>query len=155
MTREQKIAEANRLHAEGLTDREIGDRLGADKSAVWKWRNPEEAREMARRSNAKRNAAKRAWENDPANRGRCTRCGGLRGKGQRSDGLCWQCRCDLSAERRGRMVELRRQGLDNAQIAAKLDLLPENVANELHRARVVNGMDVPPSPYWERGKLAA
>lgn len=111
MKGQEHIAEIEWLHAEGLSDREIGEQVGVSASTVWKLRHPERTREMIRRDNARRAETKRAWAKDPANRVVCSVCGGLTGStsGQhrdrrRPDGDR-RCRACYLAEERKRIAE--------------------------------------------------
>lgn len=54
-------------------------------------------------------------------------------------------------ERRDEVIKLRRKGLGNLEIAEKLGVSERVVATLLYRAKQ-EGMDVPPSPYWSRGR---
>lgn len=158
MTRDEKVAKAQRLRDVGLSYSEIDVRLGYARGSyvAWKLLNPEKTRESNRRQNAKRGPAKRAWENEN-DRGVCAECGGSMGVGARRKGHtnCIGCRTKLSKERRAQFVELRRQGLTNIEIAARFDVRPSVVGNEIYRAKTVNGMDVPSPPYWSRGDARA
>jgi hypothetical protein len=155
VTREEKIAEAVRLYAAGLSDREIGERLGVTGGAVWKWRHPERTREINRVMNAKRRVEKREWEHRPENRGNCTECGSKRGFGVLADGICQTCRATLWRQRLERLVALRREGLTNIQIGSREGIDAGLVARYLYLAKTEHGMEVPPPPYWSRKRAAA
>lgn len=58
-----RLTEAKRLRAEGLTYREIGERVGVHLATVHRWLNPA-SREVSRR-----------YQADPANHPKCERCG--------------------------------------------------------------------------------
>lgn len=147
-----KQANPSRTHAD------IARECGVTRGAVWKALNPERAREGNRIDNARRAAAKRAWEN--AHRLACAQCGRPMGAGSvRSDGsrssqvqgeVCKPCRTRRRAERAVLMMELRAQGLSNAAIARKADVPRATVANELSGLRSL-GFDVGLDPYALRG----
>lgn len=149
MRREEKIAEAIRLREEGLSYREIGERLGVSKSCAQRWVKPEWARERGRIDNAKRRAAKFAWES-----GSCPRCGGHLGDRHRSD-QCGNCeredRRRKARERAERYIQMRSEGLLNREIAERENVSPNIVAVALSKATRY-GLTVPPPPYWDRGK---
>lgn len=158
MTREEKIAKAKRLRDEGLTYAEIAEQLGVTASCVQKWLNPERTKEWLRHDNARpeRKRVKRQWEKE--NRAECPQCGGLMGQGtagrSKRPELCRECRGEEARHKRLRYIELRGQGLTNLEIEAKLGLPFNTVGKALTEARQ-EGLDVPPPPYWERGKAAA
>lgn len=52
-------------------------------------------------------------------------------------------------ERRREVIDLRKQGLSNREIAEKLETTERVVATLLYRAKQ-EGMKVPYPPYWER-----
>lgn len=54
-------------------------------------------------------------------------------------------------ERREQIIKLRRKGLTNGQIAAELGVSTRVVSTLIYRAKQ-EGMDVPPPPYWSRGR---
>jgi DNA-binding CsgD family transcriptional regulator len=58
---------------------------------------------------------------------------------------------ESAKKRRDRVVELRRQGLTNGEIADKLQLSERAVATLIYRAKQ-SGADVPRSPWWERNR---
>lgn len=150
MTREQKIAKAKALREQGLTYREIGERLDVTSHCAWEWLHPDRVREKNRRQNAKpqRKRAKRAWE-----AGQCTRCGGRVAAAKRKEatGLCDACakadKTQAARERTERFIERRREGLLNTDIAAEEGCEPHVVALVLSRAGRY-GLAVPPSPYY-------
>lgn len=153
MTREEKVAEALRLHAEGLNDREIGERLGVGASAVWKWRHPERARRAARASNAKRQAAKNAWsrenERAPCKGG----CGKLTWH-RTNSGYCRACHPDREARReRARLIEQWwAEGVRHREIARRLGWTPNQMSVEMARLRR-EGYDLPRArPYYGNGR---
>lgn len=112
----------------GMSYREIGDLLGYSQTAVYKRLNPDNARAISRRSNAKRRAAKRAWENankrELKNRGQCQDCGGPMGIGVAHNGTCSHCRpkgISESTAVQGRLVEKWwNEGLSMREICSRL-----------------------------------
>lgn len=150
--RDEQIAEATRLRAEGLNYRQIGERLGCDKTAAWKLVN----HEACRAHNLARNGKKRAWEN--AMRATCARCGGSLGAGSlRADGsqrasvakgdTCAACRSDHRIALVLAMWRLRcDENLLNKEIAERLAIPAGTVATELTRLRAL-GYAVPAAPY--------
>jgi transposase len=148
MTREEKVREARRLRAEGLTRRAIGERMGVTQAAVTKWLNPNAA-EWARRDNARRRADKREWERayraDPANRKPCPRCGGptWRSRNRSADPvLCSACIHADHEKRERRIAEMWLAGATHAEIAAALGSTPASVQVGLSRMRRA-GWDLP------------
>jgi AraC-like DNA-binding protein len=89
--------DARALHAAnpGWAYARIARDLGVSASAVQKALNPELARKYSARAEAKpgRQEAKRAWERTETARGRCERCGELRGTAAAVKGyrLCRPC----------------------------------------------------------------
>lgn len=145
MTREQKIAKAKELREEGLTYREIGERISESNSVAWGFCNPDARRAINKRDNAKRRAARRQWEE-----GECPGCGGRLANAYRSE-RCRECQREAqrreTRERVEHFIELREAGHTNAEIE-RMECLPYNaVANALcsHARRF--GLAVPPSPY--------
>lgn len=134
----------------GKTYREIGELVGKSQTAVYRRLNPEKAQEVTRRSNARRRAAKQAWENkkkrDPANRGRCEDCGGPMGVGVAHDGVCARCRPKGISESTvvlGRLVERWwNEDLSMNEIAARLGKSKGWVGGMLDCWRS-NGFDLP------------
>lgn len=148
LTREQKIAKARKLQAQGLSLREIARRMGyKSRSPVHRLLNPEVVREQTRRANIKRAPAKRAWERQQ-DRPACPSCGGPRGIGSRrkSPGLCRKCRIEKESERvlqrAGWIVVWWAQGLTVAEIAREIGWSPGHTAQEIHRLRG-EGFDLP------------
>ena len=143
MTREQKIAEARKLHAKGWAVVRIGRQLGVAHSTVWRWLNPERAREHAARDNARRNKAKQEWARSKADP--CVDCGGTVSKAKRTRcGRCAREHEQAEAKMRvGQWIALRREGLSNRHIAEQEDIPVYVVANTLSRARHRWGLDVP------------
>lgn len=155
MTRESRIAKARKLREQGLTYREIGERLGVSTSVAYnditgkqeeaKRRWVQEHPERVRAQNLARHAAKREWE-----AGTCQQCGGPQATGKRSE-CCDQChranRRAASVERAKGFIELRERGFLNYEIAEHEGASEPAVASLLSRASRVYGLTVPPSPY--------
>ena len=144
--KERKVARARELRGKGLTLEAIGKRLGHDHSVIWKWLNPEAAREQMRRDNEKRGPAKREWE-----AGECEQCGGRIAVRHRAE-LCRPCRRDEN-ERKFKakarhFIALREEGYLNGEIEKREQLPYNTVATVLTKAKIL-GMDVPRSPYFK------
>jgi len=153
LSREQNIAKARELREQGLVLREIGERLGVHQVTVWQWLNPGKTRDKQRKDAAKRGPAKRQWERD--NRAGCPQCGSEMGQGSRSPSKrfdrCAACRRTNARSRWGRLISLREQGLTNREIASATGTTAAAVASTLYTAGQ-HGFEVPPPPYWSRGK---
>ena len=153
MTRDEKIAEARRLRAEGLTLQAIGERLGVSHATVWKWLNPERHREHVLKQEARpeRKAAKRAWENEH-DRGECP-CGATLGVGARRHGIkvCRDCFDEMravgTAMRRERIAEMWARGLKQREIAAEIGTTRPTISVEMSRMRAA-GWDLPLRRNW-------
>lgn len=147
MTREEKIAKARELRAEGLTYDQIGERLGVTGGCVQKWLKPEWAKKVARRSNAKRNAAKRSHEQKT--RAVCA-CGNPMGVGSgypgRQVARCQECRHlaehEAVDERAQRIVGWWAEGETMKQIASRLDWSIGHLSMDMDRLRA-RGYDLP------------
>jgi IS30 family transposase len=137
--------EIQRLRDEGLLLREIGERLGLSKSAVWRALHPEEVRALNRR----RRAAKR--ENERTRRKACPQCGepmgaGSAGPANRSKGCV---RCRRERERAARLVKAReierrwRAGETAPEIAEALSTTPKTIQVEIFRLRREGLADLP------------
>lgn len=156
MKREEKIAEARRLRAEGMTYREIADRLGVVNSTVCKWlADPEKRREQIRRDNRRRRHKKRQWMTAEP----CPECGGQKTRrAAGSDSLCVWCerkrRQYAFRQRFDQVCALRREGLTNLEIASQLGVSEAVVATVIYRGRQ-HGWPVPVAPYWNRKRAAA
>jgi len=128
-------AEAKQLRAEGLMYREIAERLGRPLSTV---------QDAVTGGNARRRAAKRAWEREHY-RGTCERCGGLTGKRHREH-LCWSCWIAQEQERvhprAEQIVAWWAEGLALAEIRERLGWSKGHLSMEMHRLRA-KGYDLP------------
>lgn len=152
-TRDQKIAKARELREEGLTYREIGERLGVAEHTSWSWLNPEARRAIDRRVNAKRTKAKNEWARE--NRAACPKCGkpmgpGTKGRRTRVPKRCRTCLKQESREHTERFIALRERGLLNPQIAEREGVPVATVAVALSRAERDHGLAVPPSPWYHQ-----
>lgn len=137
---------AENLRGEGLSNAEIGRRLGVNGSTVYKWLNPEKAREWNRQQNAARREAKREWARN--NRATCPECGAIRGVNSGSQGtLCRPC----SISQRGEQKEARwddierwwNEGIPGPEIAKRLGWEKSScISVELNAMRKA-GRDVP------------
>lgn len=143
-SREQQVLY---LRQQGLTWREIGERLEMPLKRAWNIAHPE----TVARHNRARNARKREWEREQA--GNCADCGRPLATPRAS--RCEPCTREASRaaadERAERMIELRKQGLSNIQIGEREGVSRWAVATVLSRAKLA-GIDVPPPPYWGRGE---
>lgn len=136
MTREEKIAKAQRLRDKGLKLREIAEVMGlSGPRTAWRLVNPERDREQ----NRARNDKKRAWEAAQP-RGVCQDCGAETGLAAfRGTKRCFVCHVFSEAER----VEVRAhkieewwsEGLTLLEIADKLGWSKGHVSMEMHRLR--------------------
>lgn len=147
MTKEQKVAQAQKLRAKGLLYREIGEQMGVATAVAYRLANPEKARGYTKKTNARRSAAKRQWEREKA--GRCEDCGaGLSKVGAR---LCTSCfQSNLHRKQVARVQEfsrLREEGLKNGEIAKAAGTTRAAVTAVFSRAKE-QGLKVPRSPYF-------
>lgn len=159
MTRAEKIAEAQRLRAGGLTLQQIADRLGYRhaESATRLLRDPSVQAEMTRRDNAKRNAAKRAWEREH-DRAVCP-CGAAMGVGAARKGatVCRECHVEQVALGRAmrceRIADMWAQGCTLREIAEALDSAVHSIGASMSRMRAA-GWDLPYRHNWSAEGLA-
>ena len=157
MTREEKIAEAAHLRADGWTYQQIGAEFGVTHSCVMKWLNPERTREWQKHdtANPATRARKRAWDAGPG-RGICAECGGPMGKNSasRNRSRCWECWQARVEANRAAIVAGYRTGTPAPQIAEQTGILVATVRSEAYRMRR-RGVDVPfgrPGPQVERSR---
>lgn len=137
MTKEQKVKKAQQLRAQGLTHREIGERMGVTHSAVVKWLNPDATREYNRRDLERpgRHDAKLAEGRKPG--GVCRLCGGpiscnsVRGGHTR----CQECRQAEAERKREQIIEGYRAGLTAWQISEQTGIPHHSVTVEACRLR--------------------
>lgn len=142
MSREEKIAKARDLRAEGLPYRQIGEQLGVTGPCIMKWLNPERTREWNRRSEAKpkRKTAKR--DHEKRTRRTCA-CGNPMGQGSGYPSYPHkQCEECLILEERARVDERAQKivawwanGLTRVAIAERLGWSLERVSVEMHQLR--------------------
>jgi transposase len=123
-TRAEKVAEAQRLRAEGLKHREIGERMGAKRSTVNAWLNdPDGSKSKARKDSY---------------RGVCKDCGkptyGSNGRDAAPD-QCADCFNGRFAERNERLLEMWEAGEPVGFIAEKCGMREQTVRSwvECHR----------------------
>jgi hypothetical protein len=128
-------AEAKRLRAEGWGWREIGWCMDRPISTV---------QSAVTGENARRRAAKQAWEREHY-KGTCERCGGLTGKRNRGR-LCWSCDVERRAEpvhaRAEQIVAWWAEGLSLIEIAGLLGWSKGHLGHEIHQLRA-KGYDLP------------
>jgi transposase len=141
LSREQAIAEARRLAGEGLSERQIGARMGVTGSCIHRWLNPKKARAQARVDNQRRRAAKRAWEKAPEQRARCRLCGAALGTDSRRRGYRW-CRAHYElyerlcrAARRAVIAQMWQRGASLKTIATRLGSTPNSIGTEVTHMR--------------------
>jgi transposase len=147
VTREEKITEARKLRGEGLSYQAVADALGVAGSTVQKWLKPE----WAKKSNAKRGPAKRAWEANQ--RADCPNCGAPMQIGSKmpshASERCAECVRDEGRSRTIRYIAMRKEGLLNTEIAEREGVRVVVVAAVLSRADRY-GLTVPRSPYFRQ-----
>jgi DNA-binding CsgD family transcriptional regulator len=136
------LERAQALRQAGHSYKEISRRLEVPYTVVWKALNPKRAQELDFQSNAKRNAQKRAWENDPRNRTRCTECGRLRAANRKGEGLCRPCIQSHARAREETVLSYYRAGYVPSEIAAALGVSQPTVVTLATRLRR-RGVDVP------------
>jgi orotate phosphoribosyltransferase-like protein len=145
--REELLPEIRRLRdVEGLMWREIGARLGLSLKTVHDYySDPTNQRHRERHA---RWAVK--------DYGTCGDCRGpMSGSAiRRGYTRCGRCRVARWRKVRDRMVEMRRDGMNNVDIAAALDVSVAAVANALCRERK-RDPSIPSSPYMRRGGRVA
>lgn len=151
MTREEKIAEARRLKAEGLSDAAIARRFGVTRSCVFKWLNPARAKEYGRRDNARpeRKARKLAIQNEVG--GSCPDCGGPLTKQAIWPRVtrcrdCYHAACrEAHRERDEQIVKWwNDDGLSLREIAERLGWSVNHVQQEIWRLRYRYGYYLAP-----------
>lgn len=123
MTRPER---ARAMYAEGIGYKRIGKALGVSRDRARDWARPERRRRLAMTD--------------------CPKCGGRMQKGSARCGRCKRAEVDARAER---LIDLRRQGLLNYEIAEREGIKAQTVAN-LFVMAARRGLDVPPSPYRRR-----
>jgi DNA-binding CsgD family transcriptional regulator len=142
VTRDQKIAEARRLRAQGLKYREIAERLGVGTSTVYAWLNPARVRPYRSGRGIDPQRA-RAYDREyyRSHKGTCYRCGGERGRGPRT-GPCRACVAD-DVDRRARQIEQWwAEGLTIGEISSRLKWPSGRFGAEMVRLRA-KGYDLP------------
>lgn len=142
-------AQAQTLRAEGLTYREIGERMGEDTKKAWRRCNRERDRDHGRAYKARHAERIRAVDKArrQVNRATCPKCGYLYGEGTtRNDGTpigidfsnCRGCK----EKRRQQIQSLWCEGLTLREIAERLGTTKGCVGVEINRMRA-DGVDVP------------
>jgi hypothetical protein len=138
MTSWRETAFAIREQQPELSHREIAELCGVQKAAVTKLFNPN-SREWTRRSNAKRAAAKRAWEN--ANDRPTCACGNPMAVGAHRKGFtgCWDCeRSRRAAAKEERLQEIARmwaEGLSLTAIGERVGGTQNSIGTAISQAR--------------------
>lgn len=141
MTREQKIARARELRAEGLTYSAVGKQLGTSYQTIRRWLDPdyaEKVRQISRAYKAQHRKALRAYdrEYDERHKAECPECGAevnRRFNGEK----CMACRAD-SRDRRARQIESWwAEGLPLKKIAERLGWTKGSLSREMYWMREV------------------
>lgn len=177
MTREQKIERTRELRAEGLTYREIGERLGlttriaryyAKVAKVYDRKcatcgepfEPEHGKELTCSPECWRvaeDARKRAWDraHPKAHKTECPQCGGeMERATARRSGICQACHED-EVDRRARQIERWwAEGLLLKEIASRLGWSLGHIAQEFDRLRA-KGYNLPHRYRVSNGKRVA
>lgn len=129
MTRDEKISEARRLSAAGLSYGEIGRRLDQSRSCIAKWLNPERTREWNRRGNSgrarqdRKNQWTRGARKDPSYLKPCPECGKPTSAfvwAVNEPAKCWGCIQGEKETRWVRIEEMWAEGRTMRQIAEQL-----------------------------------
>lgn len=145
------------LHAEqpSRSHAAIASECGVTRSAVSKLLNPEGACMYSKRDNdrSERRAAKRAWDRSDAGRGICAQCNKPKGIAGYRRTLCRDCWGAEQKEKREMIVELRREGLLNTEIAARVGYSYASVTTILHRERK-RDPSIPRSPHYVTERAA-
>lgn len=151
--RERKIAEAQRLDAEGLSRAEIGRRLGVTGGCIHKWLHPDKAAEYNRKCEAQpeRAAAKREWDRENYKQPCKGGCGKEVWKHPSQSGYCPQChpyherRREHKHQRAEQIVKWWAEGLTHAQMAEKLGWSKNQMGVQVALLRQ-EGYDLPRRP---------
>jgi transposase len=141
MTRDQKIARARELRAEGIALHQISKILGVSKTTVLRWTDAEQAERDRKRSLAYKDAnhdSVRAKDREyfRRNPGLCPRCSGsMSRRTERNGGICASCHQAISKERDRRLEALWLAGKSSREIAVEFGWTPERVSVEVWRLR--------------------
>ncbi len=137
-------AEAKRLRSEGLVYREIAERLGKPISTVHA-----AVMDLSRRPGT--NARKRAWDRDPANRGRCEDCARIIGLYSTRCHDCTLDRADERREEKWHLIErLWAEGLPATEIATRTGHANSNSLSQAIARMAHAGRPLPPRrPGWK------
>jgi transposase len=141
------------LHKAGLTDREIGEYLGVDKSTVWKWRHPDQRKEFDRRDREKRRESRREW-NRAHMHAPCPLCGGPMSRNKAAGDRCAKCREIAEHARRSCIQDMWLDGHTMSEIADALGTTLESLGVTMVRMRK-QGWDLPYRYRMENGKRVA
>lgn len=139
MNREQKIARAKELRAEGMTYGKIAAKVGSSYATVYRWLNPdyiEKQRQASREWKArnKKHCAKYDKEYKESHRGECSQCGGEMDR-YYDGGVCSSCRFD-NRDRRARKIERWwAEGLSIREIADRLAWSEGSLSREMGHLR--------------------
>lgn len=137
----------------GLRVGEIARRIGVTPSAVSKALSREMYRAKCRRDNEARRARIRAWEREQERP--CVDCCAPVKSSYVGAVRCLSCSrqrtISRGRERTERMLNMRKSGWTNAQIAAAEGVTPQSVASQLQRSRVARyGFEWVRAPYPKR-----
>ena len=135
MTREQKIAQAQRLRNEGLAYREIAKRVGVSFSTAHRWLNPDYAERQRKIS---REAKKRRQIKD------CIDCGAKLAYDRQHNDRCQRCQHEHDyGERNARIFAAWERGEDAPTIAAREGLTSKAVSSLVDHHRRLYGKPLP------------
>lgn len=146
-TRDEKIAQARRMRAEGRVLREIAEHFGVGVTTAPRWTDPEQdaaGRAAARAWKAANRERTRAYDHEygDTHRGTCVRCGQPRGAGQMGPGVCQPCRSKARHLRCLLICEWWAQGKQIPDICAELGWSSGHLQGEMDRMRA-DGYDLP------------
>jgi len=140
----ERVARAKELREQGLTYREVAERLDLKQPKnAWEWVNSE----AVQNQNRKASGRKREWE-----AGECSQCGGRISDYRRHE-LCRPCSDEQKADefkaKAQYYIKLREEGLTNAEIERRDGLSYNTVAVHLYRAKKRFGITAPRCPYFK------
>lgn len=143
MTVAELDAKAKRLRADGLTYREIGERMGESKYQAWRRCNRERLNERTRAYKARNRETLRAYDREynATHKGTCSSCGGEMDR-KWDGGTCAACRHD-EYDRKAREVErLWNGGATFPEIQAAMGWTKGMLGRMMDRYRA-DGYDLP------------
>jgi hypothetical protein len=147
LSREQKIEKAQKLRDDGLTYREIAERMGCSIPVARRLVNPESLQRKYAYDKAWKDrnrehvrAVDRAYRRTV--RATCTSCEGQMGIGSKADGICLECRKDTYHLRCLRIERLWAEGKTFPELMAEFGWNEGRLSVEIHRMRDY-GYDLP------------